>query len=154
MLHSSKHPGPQRGGTWFQHCSGGQGRDQQRKEEKRRDCTVAIALYSPDIELLTVEMRPYYLPREFTSAILIHVYVPPSADAALACDVTHSAVAFTIITGDFWDRVSLDKTLPTFHQYVDCPTREHWIFCMQMLRMHTVPQPSPPLEDLTTTWSC
>ena len=95
-------------------------------------------LRTPDIELLTVGMRPYYLPREFTSAIIITVYVPPSADAAVACNVIHSAVAQmqtqhpNVITGEF-NHTSLDKTLPT-----------HWIFCMQMLRMHTVPQPSPP----------
>ena len=72
------------------------------------------------------------MPREFTSAIIISVYVPPSADAAVACDVIHSTVAqmqtqhpdaFIVITGDF-NHVSLDKTLPTFHQYVDCPTRD------------------------------
>ena len=111
-------------------------------------------LCTPDIELLTVGMRPYYLSQEFTSAIIISVYVPPPADAAVACDVIHSAVAqiqmqhpnaFIVITGDF-NHVSLDKTLPTFHQYVDCPTRDdNWIFRMQMLRMHTVPQPSAPL---------
>ena len=65
-------------------------------------------LSSLDIELLTVGMRPYYLPREFTSAIIISVYVPPSADAAVACVVIHSAVAqiqtqhpdaFIVITG-------------------------------------------------------
>ena len=50
---------------------------------KKRLCT-------PDIELLTVGMRPYYLPRKFTSAIIIGVYVPPSSDAAVACDVIHS----------------------------------------------------------------
>ena len=32
--------------------------------------------------------------------------------------------AFIVITGDF-NHVSLDKTLPTFHQYVDCPTRDY-----------------------------
>ena len=90
-------------------------------------------LCTPDIELLTVGMRPYYLPREFTSAIIISVYVPPSADAAVACDVIHSAIAqiqmqhrnaFIVITGDF-NHVSLDKTLPTFHQYIDCPTEDY-----------------------------
>ena len=91
-------------------------------------------------------------PREFTSAIIISVYVPPSADAAVACDVIHSAVAqiqtqqpnaFIVITGDF-NHVSLNKTLPTFHQYVDCPTRDYnTLDLKQMLRRHTVPQPPP-----------
>ena len=80
-------------------------------------------MYPTDIELLTVGMRPYYLAWEFTSAIIISVYVPPSADAAVACDVIHSAVAeihtqhpnaFIVITGDF-NHISLDKTLPTCH---------------------------------------
>ena len=101
-------------------------------------------------------MRPYYLPREFTSAILIRVYVPPSADAALACDIIHSAVGFTIITGDFWDCVSLDKTLPTFHQYSDCPTREHNTLDLLYANANNAYSPTTlhPLEDLTTTWSC
>ena len=64
-------------------------------------------LCSPDIELLTLLMRTHYLPREFTSAIIISVYVPPSADAAVACDVIHSTLgqiqmqhpnAFIVIT--------------------------------------------------------
>ena len=93
---------------------------------------VKECLCSPDIELLTVGMQPYYLPQEFTSAIIISVYALPSADAAVACDIIHSAVAqvqtqhpnaFIVITGDS-NRVSLNKTLPTFHQYVDCPTRD------------------------------
>ncbi|KAK0145657.1 hypothetical protein N1851_015438 [Merluccius polli] len=55
-------------------------------------------------------MRPYYLPREFTSTITIAVYIPPSADAAVACEVISSATAklqtehpdaFMVITGDF-----------------------------------------------------
>ena len=70
---------------------------------KERLCTL-------DIELLTVGMRPYYLPWKFTSAIIISEYVPPSADAAVACGIIHSTVAqiqtqhpnaFIVITGDF-----------------------------------------------------
>ena len=89
-------------------------------------------LCTPDIELLTVGMQPYYLPRGFTSANIITVYVAPSADAAVACDVIHSAVAqiqtqhpsaFIVVTGDF-NHISLDKTLPTFHQYVEYSTRD------------------------------
>ncbi|XP_075955445.1 uncharacterized protein LOC142957475 [Anarhichas minor] len=88
---------------------------------------------SPDIELLAVGMRPYYLPREFTSAIVVAVYVPPSADAEKAVDTIHSTVsgllsqhpgAFLVITGDF-NHTTLDRALPTFHQYVDCPTRNN-----------------------------
>uniref|UniRef100_A0A3B5L729 DDB1- and CUL4-associated factor 10 n=1 Tax=Xiphophorus couchianus TaxID=32473 RepID=A0A3B5L729_9TELE len=38
-------------------------------------------------------MRPCYLPREFMSAILTAVYIPPSADEAVACDVISSNAA-------------------------------------------------------------
>lgn len=87
----------------------------------------------PDIEFLAVGMRPFYLPRELTSAIVVAVYIPPSADASVACDTIHSTVAklqnqhpnaFLIITGDF-NHVTLDKTSSTFYQYVDCPTRDN-----------------------------
>ncbi|KAI3359074.1 hypothetical protein L3Q82_002565 [Scortum barcoo] len=90
-------------------------------------------LCTPDIELLAVGMRPYYLPREFMSTIVIAVYIPPSADAAVACEVISSTTAklqtdhpdaFMVITGDF-NHGSLDKTLNNFHQYVDCPTRDN-----------------------------
>ena len=78
---------------------------------KERFCT-------PDIELLTAGMRPYYLPREFTSTIVIAIYIPPSADAAVACDVISYAAAklqnehpdaFMVITGDF-NHASLNNT--------------------------------------------
>ncbi|KAI3353878.1 hypothetical protein L3Q82_005088 [Scortum barcoo] len=78
-------------------------------------------------------MRPYYLPREFMSTVVIAVYIPPSADAAVACEVISSTTAklqtdhpdaFMVITGDF-NHGSLDKTLNNFHQYVDCPTRDN-----------------------------
>lgn len=88
---------------------------------------------SPNIELLAVGIRPYYLPREFTSAIVVTVYIPSSADADAAADVIYNSVsrlqtkqpnAFIVINGDF-NHVTLDKTLPDFIQFVDCPTREN-----------------------------
>ncbi|KAI3352795.1 hypothetical protein L3Q82_019369, partial [Scortum barcoo] len=36
----------------------------------------------PDLELLAVSLRPYYLPREFSHVITVCVYIPPRADAA------------------------------------------------------------------------
>ena len=37
------------------------------------------SLCTPDIELLTVSVRPYYLPREFTNVFLSVLYIPPYA---------------------------------------------------------------------------
>ena len=46
-----------------------------------------------DIELLAVSIRPYHLPREFSHVIAITVYIPPSADAAAACELLHTVVS-------------------------------------------------------------
>ena len=94
--------------------------------------TVKDRICSPDIELLAVGLRPYYLPREFSHAIVVAVYIPPSANPTSSCDVIHSAIAglqtahpsaLIIISGDF-NHVSIKKTLPKFTQYVTCTTRE------------------------------
>ncbi|KAI3372130.1 hypothetical protein L3Q82_006986 [Scortum barcoo] len=86
-----------------------------------------------DIELLAVSMRPYYLPREFTHALVVVVYVPPSANADAACDVLLSAVsrlqtqhpdALLLISGDF-NHASPSSSLPKFTQYVTCHTRDN-----------------------------
>ncbi|CAJ1081508.1 uncharacterized protein LOC121656906 [Xyrichtys novacula] len=95
--------------------------------------TVKERICSPDIELVAVGLRPYYLPREFTSVIAITAYIPPSGNAEAACDAIHNVTAglqtqhpgaFIIITGDF-NHVSLSSTLPTFYQFVTCTTREN-----------------------------
>ncbi|TWW56101.1 hypothetical protein D4764_08G0000880 [Takifugu flavidus] len=63
---------------------------------------------SPDVELIAIGLRPYYLPREFTNVIAITVYIPPTGKADSACDVIHSVTAdlqtkhpgaFILITG-------------------------------------------------------
>lgn len=48
---------------------------------------------NPDIEMLAVSFHPYYLPREFTSSIMVAVSIPPSAGANAACDIISSFVA-------------------------------------------------------------
>jgi len=72
--------------------------------------TVKERVCSPDIELLAVSLRPYYLPREFTQAIVIVVYIPPTANTSRATDVINSVTArlqtrhpnaFISISGDF-----------------------------------------------------
>ncbi|KAI3373391.1 hypothetical protein L3Q82_021937 [Scortum barcoo] len=89
--------------------------------------------YTRDIELLAVSIWPYYLPREFSHVITITTYIRPSANADAACELLHSVVAqlqtehpqaFVLITGDF-NHASLSATLPNFHQYVNCCTRDN-----------------------------
>ncbi|XP_076836629.1 uncharacterized protein LOC143482213 [Brachyhypopomus gauderio] len=78
-----------------------------------------------------VKCRPYYLPRELTSIILIAVYVPPDANAKLAMKELYSAIskhqtkypeAAFIVAGDF-NHSNLKTVLPRFHQHVSCHTR-------------------------------
>ncbi|KAJ8401574.1 hypothetical protein AAFF_G00378910 [Aldrovandia affinis] len=100
--------------------------------------TVNEIICTPDIELLAVGLRPYDLPREFSHAIVVVVYIPPLANAVRACDVIHSTVArlqtdhpgaFLTINGDF-NHAKLPKTLTGFTQYVKCSTRENKILDM------------------------
>ncbi|XP_054872156.1 uncharacterized protein LOC111569300 [Amphiprion ocellaris] len=95
--------------------------------------SVKEQLCTKDVELLVVSLRPFYLPREYSHVIAITVYIPPSADAAAACELIHSVVSqlqtshpqsLIIISGDF-NHASLSATLPTFTQYVTCHTRDN-----------------------------
>lgn len=85
---------------------------------------------SPDIELLTVNCRPFYLPREFTVVIITALYVPPSANKKEALCVLYrniSELQLTqtgsfIVAGDF-NLANMKTLLPHFHQHVDFATR-------------------------------
>ena len=87
---------------------------------------------SPDIEILSLSLRPFYLPREFPKIILNVVYIPPSANENAASntitDLVHGQQSKTpdaviVITGDL-NHCSIDSCLPNFTQYVKEPTRK------------------------------
>ncbi len=87
---------------------------------------------SPDLEFITVKCRPLYLPREFTVVFLTAVYIPPQANARLALANLHDAFhrlknnrphGVFIIAGDL-NHTNLKTAMPTFHQFIDFPTRE------------------------------
>lgn len=78
-------------------------------------------------------MHPYYLLWELSSVILVGVYIPPTADDTSACDKVNMNFSklqsqhldtFVAITIDF-NHVKLETILPTFHQFIDCTTREN-----------------------------
>ncbi|XP_048842540.1 uncharacterized protein LOC125715253 [Brienomyrus brachyistius] len=117
--------------------------------------SVKASLCCPDLELLVVSMRPYYLPRELSHVICVCVYIPPRADAATACEKIHIVTArlqtqhpeaFIIITGDF-NHVTLDYTLASFYQFVDCPTRNNRTIDLLYANMRDAYRatPLPPL---------
>ena len=86
---------------------------------------------SPSLELLCVQCRPYYLPREICCVVFIIVYIPPSADKTLAVEEiaavamnteTEKPDAAVLILGDF-NGASLHQVLPKYAQFIKCPTR-------------------------------
>ena len=120
--------------------------------------TVKECVCSSDIELLAVSLRPYYLPREFSHMIILVVYIPPSANVALATDVIQTVVARlqtqhpdlgTSIMQLWLQHCPPSSSLWTVPQ----GKIRHWTYCMPMLRKLTAPLPFLHLEDLTTTSS-
>ncbi len=94
---------------------------------------VRESLCTEDIELLSISVRPYYLPREFGQVSITVVYIPPDSNEKNAAETIHNVVnkldalsadAPKLILGDF-NKCNLKKVLPTFHQYVDCDTRKN-----------------------------
>eukprot|EP00061_Rhincodon_typus_P013984 g40716.t1 len=101
------------------------------------DCTASsdvatlVTHCSPDLEYLIVKCRHYYLPREFTSAIVIAVYVPPQADVKNALGKIYTTTnapemkfpetLFTV-AGDF-NQANLKRALPKYRQHISGPTR-------------------------------
>ena len=98
---------------------------------------IHTTLCSPNLELLTLSVRPFYLPRGFSNIVLCCVYVPLSADALAAADTIASYMqsmllrypdAPVFVMGDFNScTLPLDTALPSFHQYVHVPTRNNKI---------------------------
>ena len=95
------------------------------------DIAVLASHCSPVLELLTVKIRPFYLPREFTAVVMSVVYIPPQVDKATALDElyeiinslenVHPEAAF-IVVGDF-NRANMKKVLPKYYQHIDFFTR-------------------------------
>ncbi|XP_071326651.1 uncharacterized protein [Trachinotus anak] len=97
-----------------------------------KDVTVILQHCSPDLETFIINCRPFYSPREFTSIILVGVYIPPQANVqeaqrALAdqilCVERTNPDSVVIVLGDF-NKGDLSHELPKYRQFVNCPTRE------------------------------
>ena len=87
---------------------------------------------SPDLELLCLSLRPFYLPRDYGNIFICAVYIPPSGNASKAAsriaDCVHQqlknkpdAPLFTL--GDV-NHCRLEQALPGFQQYVRKSTRK------------------------------
>lgn len=82
--------------------------------------TVKEKLCSPDIELMAINLQSYYMPREFSHAILLVTCISPSANVKSDSDVIHTVTAklqtdhldaFIALSGDF-KHVSLIHCIP------------------------------------------
>lgn len=80
---------------------------------------------SPDLELLAVKCRPFYLPRELSAVVVMAAYIPPGANASTALGYMLTVInkqqdsypdGVFIIAGDF-NHVNL-TVLPRFEQHV------------------------------------
>ena len=100
----------------------------------QRWCSDADVLTScsPEPETLTVRCRPSYLPREFSSVVIIGVYIPPQANARTAINNLAASITATenanqdsivLALGDF-THTNLRKALPKYKQHVKCPTTD------------------------------
>lgn len=76
---------------------------------------------TPNIEMLTLSLRPFHLPRKFPTVVLCCVYIPPSGNANRLQGKYPKAPVF--IAGDF-NNCRLNKVPLSFIQYVDIPTRK------------------------------
>lgn len=88
-------------------------------------------LCTPDIELLALSLRPFYLPREFPQLFFVLVYIHPKANPTLATDHIKSSLdkiehlspdSPKFILGDF-NHCDPGKSLKGFKQYISCSTR-------------------------------
>ena len=86
-----------------------------------------------DLESLTIGLRPFYLPREFTQILVTAVYIHPKANADNARDQLKATIslienshpdAVNLIMGDF-NHCKIDDLIPTYTQYIDLPTRNN-----------------------------
>lgn len=96
-----------------------------------KNFTLRESYCSEDIELLSLSLRPFYLPSEFGQLFITIVYIHPRTNFQAAGDVIYDVVsrleniapdALKFVLGDF-NVCSLVHVLPHFYQYITCPTR-------------------------------
>ncbi len=119
--------------------------------------SVRMTVCNTDVELLSVSLRPFYLPREFGSILICAVYVPPSGNAARAAaqiadcvqqqlNRTPGAPVFEM--GGF-NNCKLELSLPGYEQYVKCATHDSRGLdkCYGNIKSAYSARPNPPLSN-------
>lgn len=94
---------------------------------------VKASLCTPDLELLCLSFRPFYLPREFENIFICAVYIPSKQSAAgaapLIADCVHQQLqnkpdASMFVLGNF-NHCTLENVSSGFYQYVKDGTRKY-----------------------------
>lgn len=109
----------------------------------------------PNVEIIGMTLRPFYLPREFGCILLFVVYVPPSGKpsqaASLIADYVHElqlrhSDAPVIVLGDL-NQCKLETLLPGFEQCVKTQTRNNIILdkCYVNVKDSYVSKSMPPI---------
>ncbi len=114
---------------------------------------------SPNLEALFLNCKLFYSPREFSSFILVNVYVHPDTCVSAAMQQLAKQIFETeqrypdsllIILGDF-NKANLSRELPKYRQYATCPTRDSNILyhCYTIIKdaYHSVPRAALGLSD-------
>ena len=95
-----------------------------------KDTKLVSQSCSVELETLIINCRSFYSPREFSSVVLVGVYIPPEVNAAKAINQLADQVlavqnanpdSLVIVIGDF-NHTCLSKALQRYKQHVDCPT--------------------------------
>ncbi len=96
------------------------------------DVTVLKKSCSPHLETLFINCKPFYSQWEFSSFILVGVYIDPQACLSEALQHLTDQItnveqnhpdSLLIVLGDF-NRAKLSHELPKYRQHIKCPTRD------------------------------
>ncbi len=123
------------------------------------DVTMLKKMCCSDLETLFINCKPFYLPLEFCSFILVSVYIPPRSHVSSALQKLVDLITDTeqkqpdsvlIMLGDF-NKANLSCELPKYRQHITCPTRDSNILdhCYTAIKdaYHSVPQAALGLSD-------
>lgn len=107
--------------------------------------------------VLAVRYKPFYLPREFSSVIIVAVYIPPSTSANDKANGTLDEIygiiselltvhldSFFIVTEDF-NNTLLKRVLLKFHQHIDFATHEENMPELVYTNIHCVRMAAPAI---------
>jgi len=92
---------------------------------------VITSVCTPEVEILLLNLRPYFLPREFTNIFFLAIYIPPQSSYDVAKEIIERIVSDSlrkkpnsiyIIAGDV-NKCNLLDSLHQFNQFVTEPTR-------------------------------